>query len=408
MNRSTGLTLALFLAFSAGYLIDRSIRPANAPTGLGKPFAEAWQLAERYYVDRPAVVPARMTEGAIRGMLGSLGDTGHTSYLTKEQFLQFTRSIEGHFDGIGARFTIRKNDLVIVETFPDSPARRAGLLPGDVLLQVDDKRVREIPIQKVAELIRGPAGTTVHLRVRRAGDAAPLDLNVRREKVSFPDITWSLLPGVSIAHIAILEFGAKADSELRKAVQAAAAQGAKALLIDVRGNPGGLKDQAVAVTSEFLDAGNVFLERDAQGKQTAVPVRAGGVAPRIPLCVLIDNGTASSAEIFAGAIQDHARGKLVGTRTFGTGTVLRPFPLSDGSVVLLAVEEWLTPKGRQIWHTGISPDVEVTLLEDATVLLPGEESKLDAAALAASTDRQLLKAVELLSGKQNRRRAKDG
>src|SRR5262249_14959780 len=148
------------------------------------------------------------------------------------------------------------------------------------------------------------------------------------------------------------------------------AQGVQALLLDVRGNPGGLKDQAVAVTSEFLREGNVFLEQDAQGRQTAIPVHAGAHAADVPVAVVIDEGTASSAEIFAGALQDHGRGKLVGTRTFGTGTVLQPFGLSDGSAVLLAVTEWLTPKGRQIGHKGISPDVEVAVPEGTSILLP--------------------------------------
>jgi carboxyl-terminal processing protease len=152
----------------------------------------------------------------------------------------------------------------------------------------------------------------------------------------------------------------------------------------------------VAVTSEFLKDGNVFIEQDAEGRRTEVPVQPGGHAVDIPLVVLIDEGTASSGEILAGAIQDHGRGKLVGTRTFGTGTVLQPFPLSDGSAVLLAVTEWLTPNGRQIWHTGISPDVEVALPEGVSILLPETETDLDADALAKSEDAQLLKALSLL------------
>src|SRR5207248_7288470 len=135
------------------------------------------------------------------------------------------------------------------------------------------------------------------------------------------------------------------------------------------GHPGGLKDHAVAVASLFLKGGHVFIEQDARGRKTPVPAAKGGVATDLPLVVLIDEGTASSAEIFAGAIQDHGRGKLIGARTFGTGTVLQPFGLSDGSAVLLAVMEWLTPNGRQIWHTGISPDVEVALHEGVSILL---------------------------------------
>jgi carboxyl-terminal processing protease len=208
-----------------------------------------------------------------------------------------------------------------------------------------------------------------------------------------------MLPGTPIAHVAIQEFGSEADRQLRAAIRAARAKGAKGLLLDVRGNPGGLKDQAVAVTSQFLTSGNVFLERDAQGRETAVPVEPGGIAPDIPVCVLIDEGTASSAEIFAGALQDHGRAKLVGTHTFGTGTVLKPFLLSDGSAVLLAVLEWLTPNGRLIWHHGIKPDVEVALSNGTPILLPYEETHMDAAALKRSPDKQLLTALHLLREK---------
>jgi carboxyl-terminal processing protease len=226
--------------------------------------------------------------------------------------------------------------------------------------------------------------------------AKPLDLDISRAQVDVADVTWHLLPGIAIAHIAIENFGEKAHAQLLEALNKSQAQGVQALILDVRGNPGGLKDQAVAVTSEFLTEGDVFLEQDAQGRRNPVPVVPGAHAADIPVAVLIDEGTASSAEIFAGALQDHGRAKLVGTRTFGTGTVLQPFPLSDGSAVLLAVTEWLTPKGRHIWHKGISPDVEVALAEGTPILLPEMEGELDAASLAKSEDKQLQKTLELL------------
>src|SRR5262249_8523499 len=167
-------------------------------------------------------------------------------------------------------------------------------------------------------------------------------------KVEVPSVSWHMLPGVPVAHLAIESFGDQTDTQVKAAVADARKHGARGLLLDLRGNPGGLKKQAVEVTSEFLKHGIVFIEQDAQGRRQEVPVIAGGVATEIPVVVLTDEGTASSAEIFAGAVQDHKRGKLVGTHTFGTGTVLEPFPLSDGSAVLLAVAEWLTPSGQVI------------------------------------------------------------
>lgn len=404
-SRFSTYCLLLLIGLTGGVLIERagwmpgSRYGADAPA---PPYWEAWRLVRERYVDRKAVDTKIMTEGSIRGMLAYLGDIGHTIYLTAQEFAQQQKNIAGELDGIGARLTVRKGKLTVVQTFPNSPARQAGLLPGDVFQEVAGKNVQASSLQKVVELVRGPPGTTVQLRMLRPGHAEPLKFTVRREKLSVPDVTWHLLPGAPIAHIAILEFGNQADAQLKAALTAAKEQGAKALIVDVRGNPGGLKEQAVAVTSEFLKSGDIFQEQDADGKRVAVAVKEGGIATEIPICVLIDQGTASSAEILAGAVQDHERGKLVGTRTFGTGTILQPFLLSDGSVILLAVREWLTPKGRVIWHQGIEPDIEVTLPEDAAILLPEEENTLTAETLAKSDDRQLLKAYEMLKERLGR------
>src|SRR5262249_53160761 len=269
---------------------------------------------------------------------------------------------------------------------------------GDVFLEVNGKSVSDLSLEKIVQMVGGPAGTPVTLRVLREGDAEPLSLTIKRGKVEVPSVSWRRLPGEPVAHLAIHSFGLHTVKELKEAIKALRGQSIRGVVIDVRGNPGGLKDQAVAVTSQFLKGGNVFIEQDARGRQTAVPVDRGGVAPDLPLVVLIDEGTASSAEIFAGAIQDHERGKLVGMRTFGTGTVLEPFRLSDGGALMLAVAQWLTPKGRKIWHHGITPDFEVELPEGALPLLPETEGELTAEALHRSQDRQLLKALEVLKG----------
>jgi carboxyl-terminal processing protease len=396
------LVLALLVGFSAGVHLERfglvPGSPAYVPAHLGKtfePFWEAWELVEQHYVDRQAIQPRRMTEGAIDGMLASLGDAGHTTYLAPDEVKQMAQSLEGKLEGIGARLTVRQRRPTILQTIPGSPARESGLRPGDVLLEVDGKPVSNLPLDQIARMVQGRAGTVVQLRIAREGETVR-DFKIRRAHIDVPAIAWAMLPGTKIAHVALREFGNKADAELRAALGEIRERGAAGLILDVRGNPGGLKDQAVAVTSEFLRGGNVFIEQDAQGRKKAVAVKPGGTALTIPLCVLIDGGSASSAEIFAGAIQDHGRGKLVGTRTFGTGTVLEPFELSDGSAVLLAVAQWFTPQGRKIWHEGIAPDVEVDLPEGATILAPESEADLTPAALAKSEDTQLLKALEVL------------
>jgi carboxyl-terminal processing protease len=284
-----------------------------------------------------------------------------------------------------------------MQAMPNSPAQKAGLKAGDVILKVDGEPVGQLPLDQLVSKVRGPAGTAVRLEVQRQGRTQPLEINITRAKMDIPEVTWRMLPGTQLAHLALQEFGVRADAQLRAALKELRDQGAKGVLLDLRGNPGGLKEQAVAVTSEFLKAGDVvFIQADAKGNQEKVMAKPGGVAPDFPVVVLIDGGTASSAEIFAGALKDYGRAKLVGSRTFGTGTVLEPFELSDGSAVLLAVAKWLTPKGHEIWHQGIAPDYEVPLARDATIVMPWSEEEQSAEAFAKIKDKQLLKAVEVL------------
>jgi carboxyl-terminal processing protease len=402
------ISLVLLCGIILGVLVDRAglvfSAGTSAPADVGHrfdPFWQAWRLVESRYVDRKAIDPEKMTQGAISGMLASLGDVGHTQYLTPRELERLETGIKGNFEGIGAGVTMREGRPTVAFTLPNSPARAAGVQPGDVMLKVDDKPVDGLSVDQVIDLVRGPSGSKVLLTVARAGKT--MQIEVTRARVDMPDVGWHMLPGVPIAHIAIHDFGGNADNQLRAALQTARHAGVKGLIIDLRGNPGGLKEQAVTVTSEFVRGGNVFIEQDAAGKRQEIAVSGRGSAYDIPLVLIIDKGTASAAEIFAGAIQDHGRGKLVGLRTFGTGTVLRPFRLSDGSAVLLAVAEWLTPKGRQIRHHGIPPDIEQSLPAQARFLSPEEEGGLDEKALAGSSDRQLLKAIEVLKAQIDQR-----
>lgn len=394
------LLVLLPLSFAAGVAVERlGVLPgsrARALAGLQPTFDEAWQLIHRYYVGRSALRDEPLTAAAIEGVVNSLGDWGHTRYLTPEEVERLQTSLKGNLEGIGARMTMRKKRAVVVQTLPGSPARRAGLRPGDVLLEVDGKSVVGWPLSRVVEVVRGPAGTQVQLKIARGEPPQVLTLSLTRARVEVPVIAWRWLPGAPVVHLALLEFSQAADAQLRTVLQQLRQQKVQGLILDLRGNPGGLKDQAVAVASEFLASGVVFLERDAAGQEQPVPVRSGGLATDLPLVVLLDEGTASSAEIVAGALQDYERGKLVGTRTFGTGTVLREFALRDGSALLLAVAEWLTPKGRRIWHEGIQPDIEVSLPPETEPLFPDEERPLTAQQLAQSGDRQLLRALEVL------------
>jgi len=206
------------------------------------------------------------------------------------------------------------------------------------------------------------------------------------------------LPGTAVAHVRIAAFSQGVTDDLKKALADIQEQGLTGIILDLRNNPGGLLSEAIGTSSQFLDPGqNVLLRQDAQGQVKAESAKRDGLALNLPVAVLINQGSASASEIVAGALQDNGRAQLVGTATFGTGTVLNEFGLSDGSALLLATEQWLTPNGRHIWHQGIEPNVPVALGSDQPLLQPETERALTAQELQGSDDIQLLKALELLT-----------
>jgi carboxyl-terminal processing protease len=205
-----------------------------------------------------------------------------------------------------------------------------------------------------------------------------------------------MIPGTQVGLIRLNQFNANVSDDLIAVIKEAEAAGAEAMIVDVRNNPGGLLQQAIKVSSQFLEDGNVLLQEDAEGNRETYPVESGGIAPDIPLVVLVNRGSASSSEIFAGAIQDNRRGTVIGETTFGTGTVLRPFELDDGSVLLLGTSQWLTPNGRLIRKQGIEPDITVEVPSGADLITPFDLEEMSVPELLNSEDVYLLKALEVL------------
>jgi carboxyl-terminal processing protease len=358
--------------------------------------AEAWNTIQKVYVDRSSVRPKQMTYGAISGMVDALGDTGHSRFLTPEMVKQERNLAKGEIEGIGAEVQTKNSQLVIVAPIDGSPAQRAGLKPGDIILKVDEKEVSGLPLDQAVELILGPAGTSVKLTLLDPRTGQSRDITLVRARITLQAVTWKQLPGTTVAHVRIVAFSRGVTKKLRETLLTIQKEKITALILDLRNNPGGLYDEAVSAASQFLGSGNVLLEKNALGKIRPVPVQPGGAATAFPMAVLINGGTSSGAEIVAGAFQDVHRAILVGEKTFGTGTVLETFSLSDGSALMLAVEEWLTPDGHVIWHHGIIPDVIIPLPPEVTPLLPVTESELTAERLRESGDAQLLRALDLL------------
>jgi carboxyl-terminal processing protease len=218
-----------------------------------------------------------------------------------------------------------------------------------------------------------------------------------RASIKLHEVTWQRLPETDVAHLRLATFDAGVTRDLRKALNEIQSARLTNIVLDLRNNPGGLLDEAIGVASQFLSSGNVLISRDSRGKMEAVPVEKGGFATNLNLVVLVNEGSASAAEIVAGALQDAHRARLVGETTFGTGTVLEEFRLSDGSALLLAVNEWLTPAGRSFWHKGIEPEIELPLSPDTDPLFPIAERGMTPQELQQTSDRQLLKALEMVT-----------
>ena len=397
------LLIGFTIALGAGILIGANGFSifAGSPTREGEPeefqvFWQAWDTVQRYFVDQEALDPQAMTYGAIRGMVQALGDEGHTAFLTPEERERQTTELSGTFSGIGAQLGVREQLPVIVAPFDGSPAAEAGVKAGDIILQVNGEDVTSMPLNDIVTRIRGPEGTDVTLSLLRPDENVSLEVTITRGEIKVPAASWAMIPGTSVALIRLSQFTANAESDVVRSLEEAEAAGATAMILDVRNNPGGLLEQAINVTSQFLESGNVLLEEDADGNRRAYAVKPGGTGTELPLIVLINGGSASSSEILAGAVQDHERGSLVGETTFGTGTVLQPYIMEDGSALLLGTRQWLTPEGRLIRKQGIAPDYDVPLPIEADLLTPEEIEELEAAEVAASEDTQLLKALELL------------
>jgi carboxyl-terminal processing protease len=264
---------------------------------------------------------------------------------------------------------------------------------------VDGEDMSGKTLQEVIERILGPAGTEVTITFFRPETGEERTLTIERARVELQNVTWAMLPGTSIAQIRIAGFSQRVGEDVGAAIAAAEAEGATGIILDLRNNPGGLLDEAIKVAGQFLPPESVVvLQQDGQGN-----IEEGQVPPdmnptTLPVVVLINQGSASASEIVSGALQDHERATLVGETTFGTGTVLNEFDLSDGSAMLLATAQWLTPDGRVIWREGIVPDEVVELSGPVQLVVPETADDLTAQDLSGSGDLQVLRALELLQG----------
>jgi carboxyl-terminal processing protease len=409
--RRAAIGLALVLTFSVGIGVGRLALPALDSVGTATPaptsgttqtdfglIREAWDILHTKYVGADQLKDRDLIYGAINGMTDAVGDTGHTSFLTPEERVQRSNDLSGKYVGIGVRIDKATDGLpLIVGVFEGSPAQKAGLTVGEEIVAVDGKTATGHTIDDVVGWVRGEAGSTVKVTVRPGATGATREVSMVRADVAVAPVSWTLVPGTRTALIRLDQFSQGAADDLKGVLADVRKAGADRIIFDLRGNPGGYVNEAEAVASQFLKSGNVFIERAADGHETTHPVAPGGLATDLPMVVLVDGGTASSSEIVSGAIQDAGRAQIVGIKTYGTGTVLGDYPLSDGSALRVGTTEWLTPKGRQIWHQGITPDVVVERASDVAALGPAAVHDLTPAEVAKLTDPQLARALTLVT-----------
>lgn len=364
--------------FMSGYTLGRQVAAEpGTPTSLTTAFQPFWDtyqaVTERYAggpIDRTALI-----QGAIRGMIASLGDP-YSAYLTSEEYRQSLLGISGQFEGIGAEIASQAPDgsqgctplgaacrLVITNPLDGSPAQKAGLKAGDIIMSVDGVSLDGLTVDAARDKIRGPKGTVVALAIERTG-VAPIQLTITRDVVQSKEVDSKALAGGSVAYIRLAGFSDAAADEVVKALGTHLAAGRTKLILDLRGDPGGYLTAARKIASQFIASGPVFWEQDAAGNQVPTNALGDGVAtnPDVRVVVLIDGGSASASEIVAGALQDTKRATLVGQQSFGKGTVQQWQELTgEGGAFKLTIARWLTPNKRWIHKVGLTPDVVVTL-----------------------------------------------
>ena len=365
---------ALLATALGAYMVGRSQSPATLEKKDQKSvalYAEALDTVRNNYVDQKDIDSKKQTYGAIRGMLKTLGDEGHTRFLTPQEREQNDRSLSGTYVGIGVQLEVKNGKVVVAAPIDGSPAEKAGISPDDVLVAVDGKSVKGDNISEVVEKVKGPEGTRVEVTVRHEGEKRKYDL--RRAEIDSPVVSWALIPGTHVGFVLLSSFSDDSAQELKKAFEEAKAAGARRFILDLRNNPGGRLDQAVEIAGYFLEPGSVvYIRKDASGEREKIRVKDGQESTGAPLAVLVNEDSASSSEILAGALRDNDRAPVIGETTFGTGTVLSEFVLRDGSSILLGVAEWLTPDGDFIRNTGITPDVRVSLEKGTEPLTPDD------------------------------------
>ncbi len=339
---------------------------STIPSGRTVDFAlfwDVWKRLEQSYIDKKALDTQKMVWGAISGMVSSLDDP-YTLFLPPKENKEFKDDLGGNLEGIGAQLGLKDKRIVVIAPLKGTPAQRAGILPGDYILKVNNTDTVGWTVPEAVTKIRGPKGTKVALTIFHEGATAETELEIMRDAILIPSVEWDIKTASGsaerVAHLRLSRFGDQTNTEWDKAIKEInTAPNLSGVVLDVRNNPGGYLQGAVYIASEFIDSGVVVAQENSDGTQETYSVTRAGKMLKNPLVVLINKGSASAAEILAGALRDHKRAKLVGENSFGKGSVQSPEDLPGGSGLHITTAKWLLPGGEWINGKGIKPEIEV-------------------------------------------------
>ncbi|MCE5283723.1 MAG: S41 family peptidase [Deltaproteobacteria bacterium] len=380
MNRFTGKRLLVLLVFLTALILlgpysDRRVSAVDRNTYRNlKTFSEVLDMVEKNYVE--PVDSTKMMQGAINGMMKSLDP--HSSFMTAEMYKDLEVETRGSFGGIGIEITILKDVLTVVSPIEDTPAYHAGVKAGDQIIKIDGKSTKDITITEAVKKLRGPRDTQVTITIFHEGMAKPRDIVITRSIIKIRSVKSKTFED-HIGYIRISSFQERTVEDAKKALREIEAKASplKGIVIDLRNNPGGLLNQSVEVSDLFLKSGVIVSTRGrSKSMESKSEAKDDGDEPTCPIVVLVNEGTASAAEIVSGALQDNGRAVILGTQTFGKGSVQTVIPLEDGAALKLTTAKYYTPKGRSIQAEGITPDIVVRPVKPTEEKSLGEDQQI--------------------------------
>jgi len=353
------LVIGTITLFVTGFVVGHKVAHAKSDTYDDlRAFTRALELIRSNYVEEPA--SKDLIQGAIRGMVSSLDP--HSSYMSERAYKEINMDIKGEFQGVGIQIGIKNQQLTVIAPIEDTPADRAGIAAGDKILKINDEWTKDMSIEDAVDRMRGPKNTQVRLLIHREGWDKPKDFTITRDVIKVQSVKSRMLDG-DIGYVKIIQFQGKTAQDVDKAMKKLEEKGMKRLVLDMRNNPGGLLDSSLDVSSLFLPKDKLVVYIQGRKKEDRKDFLAeGNIAVRdYPVVVLVNTGSASASEIVAGALQDSKRAVIIGTQTFGKGSVQTVFPLDGNTGMRLTTAKYYTPSGRSIQNVGIAPDIEVKL-----------------------------------------------